>query len=28
LHNSNVAEPILMAYGALQFGLSIEGQGI
>lgn len=28
LHNSNVAEPILMAYGAMKFGLSIEGQGI
>ncbi|MEV8517346.1 3-hydroxy-9,10-secoandrosta-1,3,5(10)-triene-9,17-dione monooxygenase oxygenase subunit [Dactylosporangium sp. NPDC051484] len=28
LHNSNVAEPILMAYGAMQFGLSIADQGI
>jgi 3-hydroxy-9,10-secoandrosta-1,3,5(10)-triene-9,17-dione monooxygenase len=28
LHNSNVPEPILMAYGAYQFGLSIEGSGI
>ncbi|MET7420040.1 3-hydroxy-9,10-secoandrosta-1,3,5(10)-triene-9,17-dione monooxygenase oxygenase subunit [Dactylosporangium sp. NPDC005555] len=28
LHNSNVAEPILMAYGAHQFGLSIADQGI
>jgi 3-hydroxy-9,10-secoandrosta-1,3,5(10)-triene-9,17-dione monooxygenase len=28
LHNSNVPEPILMAYGAQQFGLSIDGSGI
>jgi 3-hydroxy-9,10-secoandrosta-1,3,5(10)-triene-9,17-dione monooxygenase len=28
LHNSNVAEPILMAYGAHQFGLSIAEAGI
>jgi 3-hydroxy-9,10-secoandrosta-1,3,5(10)-triene-9,17-dione monooxygenase len=27
LHNSNVAEPILMAYGALRFGLSVADQG-
>jgi 3-hydroxy-9,10-secoandrosta-1,3,5(10)-triene-9,17-dione monooxygenase len=28
LHNSNVPEPILMAYGAYQFGLSIADSGI
>ena len=28
LHNSNVPEPMLMAYGALQFGLSIADTGI
>jgi 3-hydroxy-9,10-secoandrosta-1,3,5(10)-triene-9,17-dione monooxygenase len=28
LHNSNVPEPILMAYGALQFGLPITDSGI
>jgi len=27
-HNSNVPEPILMAYGAYQFGLSIADSGI
>ncbi|MER7005893.1 3-hydroxy-9,10-secoandrosta-1,3,5(10)-triene-9,17-dione monooxygenase oxygenase subunit [Dactylosporangium sp. NPDC000555] len=27
LHNSNVAEPILMAYGAMRFGLSVADQG-
>jgi 3-hydroxy-9,10-secoandrosta-1,3,5(10)-triene-9,17-dione monooxygenase len=27
-HNSNVPEPMLMAYGAMSFGLSIEGTGI
>jgi 3-hydroxy-9,10-secoandrosta-1,3,5(10)-triene-9,17-dione monooxygenase len=28
LHNSNVPEPILMAYGAMEFGLSIADAGI
>lgn len=28
LHNSNVPEPMLMAYGALQFGLSIADSGV
>ena len=27
-HNSNVPEPMLMAFGAMSFGLSIEGTGI
>jgi 3-hydroxy-9,10-secoandrosta-1,3,5(10)-triene-9,17-dione monooxygenase len=27
-HNSNVPEPMLMAFGALQFGLSIADTGI